>query len=298
MRLGEILDGSFNIYRRHFGLFMRLSLILVWLPSAAGIYLNLRFGKTNPFEILALVQENLGRSIGLTLAALVIWTACSLMLKVGTIRIISDSYLGQEPELGVSLRFGVEKIVPLLVVALSKGLLLIILEFFSILGVFLLYFVGKVAGTGMGALMAFIGFIGAFWFVIWVACAYGITTPIVVLEDLSSSFDAFGRSWELTRSARGKLCGTVLVAWLIAYLLPQTIVLAFSLALGVAGNTSLQPFFVVFASLLGIVLAPILPCALTLLYYDLRVRREAFDLQMLSAQLGGGTEVPGSTGTR
>ncbi len=33
-------------------------------------------------------------------------------------------------------------------------------------------------------------------------------------------------------------------------------------------------------------LAPILPCALTLLYYDLRVRREAFDLQILSDQLG------------
>ena len=107
MRLGEILDGSFNIYRRHFGLFMRLSLILVWLPTAAGIYLNLRFSRTNPFEILALVQENLGRSIGLTLAVVVIWTACSLLLKTGTIRIISDSYLGQEPELGVSLRFGV-----------------------------------------------------------------------------------------------------------------------------------------------------------------------------------------------
>ncbi len=39
-------------------------------------------------------------------------------------------------------------------------------------------------------------------------------------------------------------------------------------------------------SLLGIVLAPILRCALTLAYYDLRVRREAFDIQILSEQLG------------
>jgi len=48
----------------------------------------------------------------------------------------------------------------------------------------------------------------------------------------------------------------------------------------------LQPLFVVVASLIGIVLAPILPCAITLLYYDLRVRREAFDLQILSEQMG------------
>jgi hypothetical protein len=296
MRLGEVLDGSFNIYRRHFGLFMRLSLILVWLPTAAGIYLNLRFSN-NPFQLLAVFQENLGRTIGLSLLAVVIWSACSLLLKAGTIRIISDSYLGHEPELGTSLRFGVEKIIPLLVVALSKALLLIILYIVSALVVGLLYFMGRLAGPALAGLMVFIGIIGALWFVIWVACAYGVTTPVVVLEDLSSSFDAFGRSWELTRDARGKLFGTVVVAWLVSQLLPQIVVGAISAALGVASNTSLQPFFVVFASLLGIVLAPILPCALTLLYYDLRVRREAFDLQVLSEQLGTGSEIPGSTGT-
>ena len=297
MRLGEVLDGSFNIYRRHFGLFIRLSLILVWLPTAAGIYFNLRFSN-NPFAILALFQEDLGRTIGLGLLAVVIWSVCILLLKAGTIRIISDSYLGQEPELGAALRLGMEKIVPLLVVALSKGLLLVILEIVSVVGVSLLFFMGKVAGAGIGVLIAVIGGCGAVWFLIWVACAYGITTPIVVLEDLSSSFDAFGRSWELTRGARGKLLGTVVVAWLISQLLPQIIVQAMSGALGVVANTSLQMFFVVFASLLSIVLTPILPCAYTLLYYDLRVRREAFDLQMLSAQLGTGSEISESTGTR
>ena len=295
MRLGEMLDGSFNIYRRHFGLFMRLSLILVWLPTAAGIYLNLRFNNS-PFEVLAIFQENIGRSIGLTILAVVIWSVCGLLLKAGTIRIISDSYLGQEPELGASLRFGVSKIIPLLVVALSKGLLLIILYIVSGLGVALLYFMGRMAGPAMGALMVFVGVIGALWFVIWIACAYGTTTPIVVLEDLPSSFDAFGRSWELTRGARGKVFGTWIVAWLISQLLPQLIVAGISGALGVASNESVQPFFVVFASLIGIALAPILPCALTLLYYDLRVRREAFDLQVLSQQLGTG--ITGSTETR
>jgi len=43
-----------------------------------------------------------------------------------------------------------------------------------------------------------------------------------------------------------------------------------------------------FASyLLPIVLYPAISCVVTLMYYDLRVRREAFDLQMLSQQLGG-----------
>ena len=59
-----------------------------------------------------------------------------------------------------------------------------------------------------------------------------------------------------------------------------------SAAVGMTAGSSLQPFFAVVGSLLGIVLAPILPCALTLAYYDLRVRREAFDIQILSEQLG------------
>ena len=287
MRLGEILDGSFSIYRRHFGLFMRLSLILVWLPTAAGIYLNLRFSNS-PFELLNLLEQHIAGSIGIFLLLLVVWSACSLLLKAGTIRVISDSYLGHEPELGASLRFGTEKIIPLLLVAISKTLLLFLLYVAGALAVGLLYFIGRMITPGLGAFVVFAGAIAGVWFVTWVLCAYAMTTPIVVLEDLSSSFDAFGRSWELTRGARGKVAGTIVVTWLISQFLPGLAIGGLSAALGIAGNGALQPVFVVVSSLLGIVLAPILPCALTLLYYDLRVRREAFDIQVLSEQLGMG----------
>lgn len=285
MQLGEILDGSFNIYRRHFGLFMRLSLALVWLPSAAGIYMQVRFSNS-PFEILNVLEQHTGTSVLVGLLLIVVWTTAGLLLKAGTIRIISDSYLGQEPQLGDALRFSISKITPLLLVTLSKSLLLIVLPVVGGVVIALSVMVGKL--VGVGGLLAFLGIVGLVWFVVWVACGYGVTTPIVVLEDLSSSFDAFGRSWELTRSARGKVFGTVVVAWLISQFLPQMVVGGISGALGAAGNASLQPAFVVVASLMGIVLAPILPCAITLLYYDLRVRREAFDLQVLSEQMGMG----------
>ena len=105
MQLGEILDGSFNIYRRHFGLFMRLSLIIVWLPTALIVYLSVRFAGT-PLAFLNMIEQHPLASFGMGLLATVIWIGASLLLKAGTIRIISDSYLGQEPELGAALRFG------------------------------------------------------------------------------------------------------------------------------------------------------------------------------------------------
>src|SRR5207245_1338558 len=107
MQLGEILDGSFNIFRRHFGLFMRLS-------------------------------------------------------------------------------------IPLLLVTLSKNLLLLLTMFFGVLVVVLLALSAKIIGA-IGGLFAFAAGCALFWFIPYIATAYGVTTPVVVLEDLSSSFDAFGR---------------------------------------------------------------------------------------------------------
>lgn len=285
MQLGEILDGTFNIYRRHFLLFMRLSLILVWLPSAFWVYFQVRFGG-NPISAIAFLEQHLLAALGLGLVWLIVATAAGLLLRAGTIRIISDSYLGQEPDLRDALRFGVGKIIPLLLVTLSKNLLLFLIGVFGWLGIMVLTVLGRMGGTGLAALLAVAAFVGLVWFVAWVACGYGTTTPIVVLEELPSSFDAFGRSWELTRGMRGKVFGTMAVAWLLSALLPGFVIAGISGALNATGNTSLQPVFVVLSSLISIVLAPILPCALTLLYYDLRVRREAFDLQVLSAQLG------------
>jgi hypothetical protein len=283
MQLGEILDGSFSIFRRHFGLFMRLSIILVWLPTAATVYLQVRFSG-NPFGMLSVIEENVVGTVLLILGLIVVWTTCSLLLKAGTIRIISDSYLGQEPQLGSALRFGTAKIIPLLLVAVSKGLLLLLIYLVAAIAIMILVFVGRLVGSLFSGLLTFAGVVGAAWFVIYVLCGYGVTTPVVVLEDLQSSFEAFGRSWDLTRGAKTKVFGTAVVTWLLSQLLPQIVVGAISGVLSV--GSTVQPVFVVVASLLGIVLAPILPCALTLLYYDLRVRREAFDLQILSEQLG------------
>lgn len=285
MQLGEILDGTFNIYRRHFLLFMRLSLILVWLPTAIWVYFQVRFAG-NPLRAVSILEQHLVATILLGLGWLVLASVAGLLLRAGTIRIISDSYLGHEPDLVESLKFGVGKIIPLLLVTISKNLLLFLIAVFGWLAIVLLMVVGRLGNPGIAALMMVAGIVGLIWFVAWVACGYGTTTPIVVLEDLPSSFDAFSRSWELTRGMRGKVFGTIAVTWLMSALLPGLVVAGVSGAMNATGNASLQPLFVVLSTLLSIVLAPLLPCALTLLYYDLRVRREAFDLQILAEQLG------------
>ena len=282
MQFGEILDASFNIFRRHFGLFMRLSVILICLPTAITVYLFSGFRSLN--EVALIFQEHMVRTIGIGLAWLIIVAICSVLLLACTIRVISDSYLGQEPQLGAALRFGTAKIIPLMLVTVSKWLLIVLIYVFGALGVALSFFIGRILGQGFGMFLAVIAFLALAWFVVYVLCGYGLTTPVVVLEELPSSFEAFGRSWDLTRSARFKVFGTAVVMWIIANLVPRILVSGINAAAG--GGDTLQPILAVVASVLAIILAPLLPCALTLLYYDLRVRREAFDLQILSEQLG------------
>jgi hypothetical protein len=285
MQLGEILDGTFSIYRRHFALFMRLSMVVVWLPTAIWVYLQVRYSGTRAMEMFAAFEDHTLTAILVLLTLLVVSTAAGLLLKAGTIQVISDSYLGHDPRLAPALRLGAAKIIPLLLVALSKVLLLALIYVLGAIVVVLVVTLGRLAGTAVAILLGLAGGLGLIWFLVFVACGYGITTPVVVLEDLSSSFDAFGRSWELTRGVRLKVLGVAFVTWLISQFLPQVVAATMSVVI-LGASPAVQPFLVALTSLLGILLAPVMPCALTLLYYDLRVRREAFDLQVLSQELG------------
>jgi hypothetical protein len=269
MELGEILDGALKIFGRNFALFVKIGVAALWLPVALTIYVQLAGGRQEHLVlvfVIAFIQYFAG-----------------LFLTASAIRVISDSYLGREPQLGDALSLGASKIWSLFVVGLGKAI---------ILGLIFILLVAVGAGaaaamgsaSGLAVLLFLILFVGGCWFVAFVACGYAVTTPVVVLENLGGSFDAFGRSWELTRGFKRKIFAIGFVTWVIVFV-P-------SAALGTLGA-----YFMLEAPIVGqivdvasaalpIVMTPITSCVVTLLYYDLRVRREAFDLQILSQQLG------------
>ncbi|HEV8399896.1 MAG TPA: hypothetical protein VGQ18_08665 [Gemmatimonadales bacterium] len=270
MGVGEILDGALTMYRRHFGLFAKVGVVAMWLPTAMLIYVELA-GGTEQHLFLAIVAWVIGQFAGLFLTA-------------AAIRIISDSYLGRTSELAEALSLGASKIWPLLVVGLGKFIILFLLS--MVVGVVASVTIPALAASGGGAALIFVllAFLGACWLILFVMCGYAVTTPVVVLETLGGSFDAFGRSWDLTRSFKFKIFAIWFVAFLMIYL--PIIALGalggwFSLTLPLIGHV-----IQIVSAALPIVMYPIFSCILTLIYYDLRVRREAFDLQILGQQLG------------
>ncbi len=213
----------------------------------------------------------------------IVYYAATLVLTAGTIRIISDSYLGRDPRLHDALALGLSKILPLIAVGLGKAIVLglIMIGAGVVVGISGAVF----KGSGVGILLVFVLACAALWFTIFVACGYGVTTPVVVLEELGSSFDAFGRSWELTRDFKLKVLGLAVVAFLLCNILPSQVLQGIA---NVVMKTAPVAGIVltVAAVILPLILAPVIAAVITLMYYDLRVRREAFDLQVLGQRLG------------
>jgi hypothetical protein len=185
-----------------------------------------------------------------------------------------------------ALGLGFAKIAPLFLVWLGKTLLLVLLMTVCVLVVTVSILITKPVGA-LAVLVGFVEVVGAIWGLIYVATGYMVTSPVVVLESLTSSFDAFGRSWELMRGWRGRIFGLVFVAGLISNVLPSLVMTALGQLVVELAPAALMPWTVLSVAV-PIFLAPVITCILTLGYYDLRVRREGFDLQLLSEQLGSG----------
>ncbi|HVH67946.1 MAG TPA: hypothetical protein VM716_08770 [Gemmatimonadales bacterium] len=286
LNFGEILDGALVIYRRHFGLFLKLAVIVLAGPVLLLAYLAARWlGSLVPTAGALTQPPNLGALL-LILPIGILYYLASLVLTAGTVRIISDSYLGRPPQLADALSLGLAKLWGLVVVGLGKGIIVFLVMVglgivMAVAGVFL-----RGAGVGGVLLLVAAGF-ACVWLVVWILCGYGVTTPVLVLEDLTSAFDAFGRSWDLTRNVKGKVFGLAIVAVLLFNALPSWVLQALSAAArGSLPGVSIG--LAALAMLVPVLLTPALAAVWTLMYYDLRVRREAFDLQVLSRQLGIG----------
>lgn len=279
MNFGELLDAALTIYRRHFGLFLKLAIATLSLPVCLAVYFGARL-----LESLNPQAPNVSALLALVPVGILYYLA-ALVLTAGTVRVISESYLGRSPALGDALALGLSKLGSLVGVGLGKGAILVLTVVAASVLTGLLAATLPKGGFAAAGLVAGVGVVGAMWFVAFVLCGYSLTTPVVVLEPLRSAFDAFGRSWELTRGSKVKVLLLTVVTLLITNTIPSLVFRG----LGAAFTRAVPPLGIALTAVSYIVpllLTPVFSAVITLMYYDFRVRREAFDLQMLSHELG------------
>jgi hypothetical protein len=208
-------------------------------------------------------ETSAGRQVlgaaGMVISVLFAVIGFTLMQGVLT-KSVSEAYLGHEISVGEAYRFVWPKFMTLLGAGILVGLT-------CLLGYVLLIVPGVI-------------------FSLW----YSMTTPAIVAEDLKASA-GMSRSKALAKGNLGKIFCVVFLAGLLA----AVIEIPFSIAgnLAGAGLSRVNPHLAVLSIQLlqtvgQVIAAPISAGALILLYYDLRIRKEGFDLEMLAQQMSSG----------
>jgi len=93
------------------------------------------------------------------------------------------------------------------------------------------------------------------------------------------------RSWELVKGNRGKVFVVLFVFVVMQVLLATAGNWIAGMGFG-AGSNLARAIQSIIGNVVAIVVAPLQTIAITLLYYDFRIRKEGFDLEMLSQAIG------------
>jgi uncharacterized membrane protein len=243
LSIGEILDRSFQLYRRYFRPLAGIVLICNTVPLLLDIYVDSAGGKVaHPF-------------LGLLSAILLL--VLNSIATAATVFVVSEAYLGRETTTGDALSRAQPFVGRLIVSHILYGLLVVI-------GLLCFIVPGLIIIVGLA-----------------------LTAPALVIESLPDATQALGRSWRLTRGSRWKLVG-VFLPLVILFAVPMmgalfVVGVAGALAGGAGPWTETAAAAIV--GLVQLVVTPLVNCALTVAYYDQRVRKEGFDLEVLATTL-------------
>jgi len=259
MKLGEILDVSFRLYRENFAAFLGI-LAAAYVPFAilemALMGLLLPNVSTRTMDPKAAQDAMLALTL-VTGASAFAFGLIAHPLATGALTFaVGARYLNQP-------------------VSLGRAYGAIFRVFFRYLLTILLS--GLVIGIGMIFCL-----IPGLFFWVW----FQFVSQIVVLEGLGGT-RAMGRSRDLGRGFGWRILGYALLTALLS------IAIAWVLSLGVSLGAPLitesfvtqQLLIQAVQQVINILIMPYFTMVLILLYYDLRVRKEAFDLEVLSKGL-------------
>jgi hypothetical protein len=251
LEIGDLLDETFRMYRRHFFLFAGLSVILS-IPQAAlsGFNYNVLY--------TTLLQATPGRPPDLSVLTSSLFVYA--LAFVITVLLIPFSYgavtyAAAESALGHPVTVG----------SVLQGVLS---RYFQLLGYGILI-----------GLMVIVFCLIPLWIWIWVSWA--VVMPVMFVEHAGLGA-ALGRSWRLVE---GRWWRTFLILFLMFVL---TSVVSVALAAFVTLGQTLLMLVVskvvvgwisgATSVIVGSLVDPILQIAIVLVYFDLRVRKEGLDL--------------------
>jgi hypothetical protein len=262
--IGEILDVSLKIAWRNAGTFLRIVLFVV-LPAQVLTSL-VQVSSVSDYEPggvfggggdTTVSSDDEWAALAALLVSLVISFLASQLATGACFKAVAEGYLGGTATWRESLRFAFRRLHSILWIVILGGFL-----------------------TLLGLVVVIVGAI-----YLWVA--FAVALPVLMTEGLRGR-RALSRSRQLVKGRWWKTFLLLVVAGLLASVIGGAVSAAVA-ALSFVSRDDEALLFVVGAisgTAGSLVTTPFKAAYTTVLYFDLRVRKEAFDLQLLAEQLG------------
>ena len=302
MTVGDILDQSFSLYRKNFttlvGIVAVVHVPLLVLQIAGGLLFGTQLINRNGSFALTQTQSLATLAgIGILGLSAIVAGLASIFETSALSVVVSERLLGNSVNLRQAYGRALSHwraLLAMIFIIFGATVFCLLLLFIPL--VLLLVLVGALSGTGTGSAAAALS-------TSLFACLICLALPIVligsyavsvrllfapqaiVLENMGG-IDGLRRSWRLVRGSFWRVLGITLVLSILVAIIGQgpayVIAIVANLlpfpVLGLVINATAQ-------SLINVIVLPLQFAAFTLLYYDLRIRKEGFDLQLMAQQL-------------
>ncbi|MGH9041572.1 MAG: hypothetical protein ACRDZ3_15235 [Acidimicrobiia bacterium] len=272
LSVGEILDVSLKIWLRHFVVLAKIVLFVVApvqivasLLLASAIPDSDLFFDPSAFDTSAETVEDPfadfdGGDAAAVFAAFGVVTILSglafVFSSAAALRAVTVAYLGGAPDWRDSLRLALNRVGPLLALSILMGL-------------------------GMT-----LGFVLCLAPGVWLAVGWSLAFVALLAEDIGAT-DSLRRSWRLVKGRWWATFGVLLIAFLLNVVVDQIVSIPFAIGSIFSPNSVIGFGLSAVAAIISdVITTPFVAAVFVLVYFDLRVRKEGFDLALLAQAMG------------
>jgi hypothetical protein len=258
---GEILDVALKIVARHWRVLVACVAVVILPVQIASTALEYSIDPSR-FDLNADATTTTAADdseLGALIVVAVLQFFSVMLAAAACFKAVGDGYLGGEIGVGRSLSFGLPRVPRLFGMYVIWSICLII-------GLILLIAPG-----------------------VWIGTVWSLAIPALLFERLGV-FAAFSRSFELVKGRFWGVLGLLLVSVLIVFAVSIVLGLVIGgLGAVVTADSEVAGAIVnlVATVVSNMISLPVFAAVLTVLYFDQRVRKEGFDLQLLAEGLGG-----------
>lgn len=295
MGIADILDETVELYKTSFALLMGIAAVLYVPYSVFTQYFTMKyapsFDLSNPKPM---DSKHMLAYFGAVVVGIIWMLVVSPFVTGALTYAVSERFLSNKVTVASSFRrlmngriFGGLVVYVLISFAISLAMIGVITG-----AVIACVFVGY-ANTALlfaAVPVALLVVLGAIFGGVYLMLRIALVDCILVVE-YKGIGESLGRGWNLIKGSMLKCFGLLLLTTVVVGIVqsiavqPTAVMVSFSQLKGGHPSELLLAIHTLVAALSSTLLAPVTSIVTILLYYDIRIRKEGFDLELLAAEL-------------